>query len=92
MPAIEHISVQGFKSIKHLDKLALRPINVLIGANGSGKSNFIGVFAFLQAIRAGNLRTMWLGAGGADRVLHFGTKMTEELKLHVEFEGVGNQK
>ena len=91
MPAIEHISVQGFKSIKHLDRLALRPINVLIGANGSGKSNFIGVFAFLQAIRAGNLQNYVARAGGADRVLHFGTKMTEELKLHVEFEGVGNQ-
>ena len=48
MPAIEHITVQGFKSIKHLEELRLRPINVLIGANGSGKSNFIGVFAFLR--------------------------------------------
>lgn len=91
MPAIKHITVHGFKSIKHLDKLALLPINVLIGANGSGKSNFIGVFAFLQAIREGRLRDYVARAGGADRVLYFGSKVTEELKLHVEFEGAVRQ-
>ena len=91
MPAIEHITVQGFKSIKHLEQLRLRPINVLIGPNGSGKSNFIGVFAFLQAIRSGKLRDYVARAGGADRVLHFGSKMTDELKLHVAFEGETNQ-
>ena len=91
MPAIEHISVQGFKSIKQLDKLALRPINVLIGANGSGKSNFIGVFAFLRALHAGKLQDYVRRARGASRVLHFGTQMTKELRIHVAFENEINQ-
>ena len=91
MPAIEHISVEGFKSIKRLDKLALRPINVLIGANGSGKSNLIGVFAFLQAIHAGKLHDYVLRARGASRVLHFGTTETDRLRIHVAFENESNQ-
>lgn len=91
MPAIEHISVQGFKSIKRLDKLPLRPINVLIGANGSGKSNFVGVFAFLQAIRAGKLQDYVLRARGASRVLHFGAAETGKLRIHIAFENGINQ-
>ena len=91
MPAIEHITVQGFKSIEHLEELPLRPINVLIGPNGSGKSNFIGVFELLQALREGRLQDYVSRSGGADRVLHFGAKMTDELKLRVAFEDEINQ-
>ncbi len=91
MPAIEHITVQGFKSIRQLEKLRLRPINVLIGANGSGKSNFIGVFALLQALYEGRLQDYVIRAGGADRLLHFGAKITDDLKLHVAFEDEINQ-
>jgi predicted ATPase len=36
--ALYHITIKGFKSIASIEKLELRPINVLIGANGSGKS------------------------------------------------------
>ena len=54
--ALDYITIQGFKSIASIEKLALRPINVVIGANGSGKSNFIGVFDFIHQIRAGRLR------------------------------------
>ena len=49
--ALDYITIQGFKSIASIEKLVLRPINVVIGPNGSGKSNFIGAFAFLNAIR-----------------------------------------
>jgi predicted ATPase len=48
--------VTGFRSIKAISALPLRPINLLIGANGAGKSNFIGVFAFLHALREGRLQ------------------------------------
>ena len=48
MPALENIAIKGFKSIRDIE-VELRDINVLIGANGSGKSNFIEVLSFLQA-------------------------------------------
>ena len=45
MSTLDWITVKGFKSIKSVEELDLRPINILIGANGAGKSNFIGVFS-----------------------------------------------
>ena len=40
---IERIIIENFKSIRQLD-LELKPINILIGANGAGKSNFVSFF------------------------------------------------
>ncbi len=91
MPELDSITIKGFKSIASIEGLELRPINVLIGANGSGKSNFIEVFSFLHAIRDGRLQDYVARAGGAERLLHFGSKVTQELALHVSFEGGKNQ-
>ena len=91
MPALEWISINGFKSIKAIEKLPLSRINVIIGANGSGKSNFISAFSFLHAIREGGLQTYVKSAGGADRILHFGAKETEELSISIAFTGETNQ-
>lgn len=91
MPLIESITVEGFKSIKALRDLKLGQINVVIGANGAGKSNFIGLFSFLGAIRDGRLQRAVVGAGGADGMLHFGTRVTDTLRIHVVFEGEVNQ-
>ncbi len=89
--ALDYITVQGFKSIASLEKLPLRPINILIGSNGSGKSNFIGVFAFLHAIREGRLRDYVIQAGGAEKVLHFGSKTTKQIDVRLSFEQEVNQ-
>jgi predicted ATPase len=91
MPELDYITVKGFKSIASLDEMKLGPINVLIGPNGSGKSNFIEVFSFLHAIRAGHLQEYVVRAGGADRILHFGSKVTKQIHLHVSFQGEINQ-
>ena len=40
---LSKIKVSGFKSIKDCD-INLSNINVLIGSNGAGKSNFISIF------------------------------------------------
>ena len=87
MPALDWITIEGFKSIKRIERLSLNPINVLIGPNGSGKSNFIGVFSFLGAIRAGRLAEYVVRSGGANRILHFGAKATPKLRIHVSFGG-----
>ncbi len=85
MGALSWITIEGFKSIKGIEQLPLRQINVLIGANGSGKSNFLQAFSFLSAIRSGGLRSYVFKAGGADRVLHFGAKHTNALRIHISF-------
>ncbi|MSQ73352.1 MAG: chromosome segregation protein SMC [Betaproteobacteria bacterium] len=91
MPELDTISVTGFKSIAFIEKLKLGAINVVIGPNGSGKSNFIGVFSFLHAIREGHLQDYVIKAGGADKVLHFGAKVTKALQIHISFQGEKNQ-
>ena len=91
MPELDTISVKGFKSIASIEKLKLGAINVVIGPNGSGKSNFIGVFSFLHAIREGHLQDYVIKAGGADKVLHFGSKVTKTLQIRVSFRDERNQ-
>ncbi len=77
--------MSGFKSIAATGKVTLGPINLIIGPNGSGKSNFIGAFSFLQAIKEGRLYDYVRTAGGADELLHFGTKGTQEIKIALSF-------
>jgi predicted ATPase len=81
--SLDYITIQGFKSIASIEKLALRPINVVIGANGSGKSNFIEVFNFLHEIREERLKHYVAEAGGAEKVLHFGSKVTRDIYIDV---------
>lgn len=91
MPELETITVKGFKSIASIEKLKLNPINVLIGPNGSGKSNLIGVFSFLNAIREGKLQEYVIKAGGADKILYFGSKTTQEIGIEIVFRNEINQ-
>lgn len=85
MSEVETITVRGFKSIAGINALQLGPINVLIGPNGSGKSNFIGLFSFLHAIREGKLQDYVVKAGGAEKILHFGSKETPLLHIEISF-------
>jgi predicted ATPase len=81
---LEEIKIKGFKSIREL-ALPLAPLNVLIGANGAGKSNFMGVFKFLNAIVNENLQLYVGTAGGADQLLYFGRQTTERIEIEVWF-------
>ncbi len=85
MTKLDGIFVIGFKSIADA-MLQLRPLNVLIGANGSGKSNLIEVFSFLRACIQGRLERYVREAGGANRILHFGAKVTPTLDVQVSFD------
>ncbi|MCH8114701.1 MAG: AAA family ATPase [Chloroflexi bacterium] len=91
MPELERITVEGFRSIRSIVDLPLGDINILIGANGAGKSNFIGVFEFLRSIRRGELQSYVGKNGGAERILHFGSRTTEKIRIHVFFKDDINQ-
>ena len=88
---LDYITIKGFKSIGLIDKLQLKAINVVIGANGSGKSNFIGAFSFLHEIREGRLNDYVRISGGAEELLHFGSKVTKSIQLKVSFQKEVNQ-
>nr|WP_286390857.1 AAA family ATPase [Pseudanabaena mucicola] len=72
---LSRIVLKGFKSIRECD-LELKELNVLIGANGSGKSNFITIFRMIQQILARNLQLYVSKQGGPDSLLYFGRKKT----------------
>jgi predicted ATPase len=81
---IQSITIEGFKSIRSIKDLPLRPINLLIGANGSGKSNFLEAFIFLGVAHAGQLDSYVAYYGGADKLLYFGSKRTQRLSVSLK--------
>ncbi len=80
---LKRITLKGYKSICELD-LSLSSLNILIGANGSGKSNFISVFTLLNQMAEGRLQEYVATRGGADTILHFGRKGTKSLSVCIE--------
>lgn len=81
---ITYIEIRRFKSIKDLS-LDLLPINILIGSNGVGKSNFISFFKLVNAIVRGNLQHYVLDEN-VDNILYFGRKTSESLFGKIIFE------
>lgn len=88
MRTLQRLKVTNFKSIRE-QELLLRPLNVFIGGNGSGKSNLIGVFHFLKEIVGQNLGGYTQFKGGADTLLYYGRKRSPHMEIDVEF-GEGN--
>lgn len=81
---ISKLVIKGFKSIECLE-LRMGSLNILIGANGAGKSNFIGFFRMIQNILDRNLQNYVGQAGGPDAVLHFGRKLTGSVEGELYF-------
>ena len=84
--SLSRLSISGFKSIYDLKDFELRDLNVIIGANGAGKSNFIQVFRMLQAMAKQNLSKFILERGGADNFLFNGPKVTKAIDIRFDFE------
>lgn len=82
---MDYISIQGYKSIKDA-KIELAPINILIGANGSGKSNFISFFEFLNRLQEKKLQEYVALQGGEDKMLFNGRKITPSISFKMEFD------
>ena len=61
---LKSVVVEGFTSIR---SAALNDVNVLVGANGAGKSNFIRALSMLGRIVDGELGLFVGLAGGARR-------------------------
>lgn len=82
---IDQLTITGFKSIRKLENLNLRSLNVLIGGNGVGKSNFVDYFRMLTAMTDSELGTWVTHQGGADRILSYGVKETHKIQSFVKF-------
>ncbi len=83
MRTLRKVQIKGFKSIASAE-IELRDLNVVIGANGSGKSNLIGAFRLLERVLSRNLHAYV--AGEPDRLLHHGRKVTPALGMQLTFD------
>lgn len=83
---MDYIEIKGYKSIKQ-QKVDLKDINILIGSNGSGKSNFISFFEFLNWLYNRNLQEYISLKGGEDKILFEGKEVTDQIYFNVEFNG-----
>jgi len=63
--SIKRIEVRNFKSFEEL-KIDLGKFNVIIGANASGKSNFVHIFEFLRDITSSGLNNAISMQGGVE--------------------------
>ncbi|CAK0771728.1 AAA family ATPase [Azospirillaceae bacterium] len=83
MRALHEVEIKGFKSIKEA-KVILGNLNVIIGANGSGKTNFIDIFRIINHINNNQLQSFI--PGDPDRFLHHGRKVTKEISCRFSLE------
>lgn len=79
---MDEIKVKGYKSFRNLT-VKLGTINLLIGANGAGKSNFLSLFEFLGYTYEQRLAQYVAQVGGVDKLLYQGRKVTERIELAV---------
>ena len=85
MSKLNSITIRGYRSLKDVT-LELRPLNVLVGANGAGKSNLVSFFKMLNELMAGRLQHHVATTGHATANMHFGPKVTPHLEAKLEFE------
>jgi len=83
---ISTIRIQNFKSIRDSGEVEIRPLNILIGANGVGKSNFISFFKFLNRLFEQQLQLYINQHGRADNFLYFGRKRSDFLSGEITFD------
>lgn len=85
MSQLLSLRLAGWKSIRETT-IELRPLNVVIGANGAGKSNFVSFFRMLNEMIGERLQEFIGRAGGAHSLLHFGPKRTPVLDAELAFQ------
>lgn len=86
---ITRLTIKGFKSIEHLDGFELSNLNVLLGANGAGKSSFVSYFRMLSEMMASRLKKWTVQQGSADRIVSFGVKQTQRIESFVQLGAYG---
>ncbi|MCT9930959.1 AAA family ATPase [Planotetraspora sp. A-T 1434] len=87
-PRLEAVRVEGYTSIRSA-RVELRDLNVLVGANGAGKSNLISALAMMGRIVEGQLNLFVGQAGGGSALLHGGPKGAPRITLGLDLGSEG---
>lgn len=80
---IQSVTIEGFRSLRRIERLQLPSLAVLIGANGSGKSTLIRFFEMLSWMhKSSSLQEFVLRHGGGDDQFFMGARQTP--RIHAE--------
>ena len=82
---IESVRIKGFRSLADIEIEALPQAAALIGANGSGKSNFIRFFEMMSWMltKSPSLNKFVQSQGGADDQLFGGAKVSRHIEAEI---------
>ena len=84
---IDYVRIRGFRSLADVELAEIPRAAVLIGANGSGKSNFIRFFEMLSWMLGPRRLAEYVERqGGADDQLHGGNRRTPRLVAEVSLQ------
>ena len=84
MPRLSSLTLAGWKSIRNA-RIDIQSLNVLIGANGAGKSNLLSFFQLLAHFRNGLVLDAIAKAGSAESLLYYGSKVTDRVVADFDF-------
>ena len=82
MSALLRVHVENFRSLRDVT-VPLGPLNVLVGPNAAGKTNFLDVIDFLGDSVRSDLRPAFDVRGGFDRV-RFRGKTSGQIKIEIQ--------
>ena len=83
---LREISLKGYKSIDGEvgQTISFGDVTVLLGANGSGKSNLVSFLNMLNFMATGALN-QYIGRQGVSSVLFYGPKQTKSISFELKF-------
>lgn len=84
MTKLTSLRLAGWKSIRDAT-IEFRPLNLFIGANGAGKSNLVGFLQSANQMVVGQFQVNVGTNGGAESLLHFGSKRTRVIEVEFRF-------
>lgn len=86
---LKEIKISGYKSLgtdMQPINLEMSNLNIIIGANGAGKSNFISFFQMLANMMTGALQIYVGKNGSSESLLQFGSKKTKMISASLVFQ------
>ena len=86
MNKLNHLRIRGFRRLGDID-IELRPMMVMIGANGVGKTSILDAVSLLSASASGNLNTGLSALGGIGSLLTRGVANEVALDISMTVSG-----
>ncbi len=81
--AIKRIRLKNFKNFRD-ETIELGSMNVLVGTNASGKSNFLDALRFLRDIQEDGLENAISLRAGMEHIMNMSASEDENLRIELE--------